>query len=371
MRVLIVAPVAPPYGGMALQAAQVDRLLTGEGVAVTFLPSNAPLPASLHPLERLRGVRTGLRAIVIWFRLWRVMPSIDVVHIFAASWLYFFVVVYPAVIVGRIHRKRVLINYRGGEAGRFFAMFAWSARPAFRLATVVTAPSEYLQKIIQAHFDIGVSVVRNIVNSSAFEYRARGTFAPKLLVTRHLEAIYDVASIVKAFQIVQHDNPEASLSIVGSGTEGAELRRLVARLRLKNVEFLGEVAHRDLPAIYSRADIYVNASLVDNFPGALLEASAAGLPIVSTAAGGIPFIYEHGRTALLVTQGDYRGLAAAIEQILRHPTMAVEMAHAALALAQSCTWSSVREQLFGAYGLHSSQISAHEERGTRPECAAG
>ena len=69
------------------------------------------------------------------------------------------------------------------------------------------------------------------------------------------------------------------------------------------MRFLGYVDRQKLPAIYSECDILLNASRVDNFPGSLLDASAAGLAVVSTNAGGIPFIYTDGENALLVEVG--------------------------------------------------------------------
>jgi len=115
----------------------------------------------------------------------------------------------------------------------------------------------------------------------------------------------------------------------------------------------------------------VNASLVDNFPGALLEASAAGLVVVTTAAGGIPFIYENGRTAFLVKPGDSSALAESIEYILEHRGVAMRMAEAARTVASPCEWSEVRKQLFYAYGCSAESISAGAASLNGAGCAAG
>ena len=371
MRVLVIAPVPPPYGGMALQAQQLERLLRGDGVEVSTLASNFALPSALRVLDRVPVVRTCLRAGLIWVKLWARVRHVDVVHIFAASWLYFFVAVYPAVVVGWARGKRVVVNYRGGEAKDFFRRYGWLAVPAFKLAGVVTAPSEFLAGVIRRRFDVPVSIVPNILDSSLFPYRRRTAIRPRLLVTRHLEKIYDVESVLKAFGSVQARYPEASLWIAGGGSQEAHLRSKTVALNLANVRFLGEVAHRDLPAVYDQCDIYVNASLVDNFPGALVEGSAAGLVVVTTAPGGIPFIYESGRTAMLVAPGDWQGLARAVEHVLEQPSAALAMTDAGVAVARACDWTEVRKRLFDAYGFPSETGSAGRETLDGARCTAG
>jgi len=350
-RVLLVAPAPPPYGGMALQAEKLDKLLRGEGVAISWLASNFPLPAALKPLERIPGIRTVLRALLIWPKLWTRADAVDVVHILAASWAYFFLVVCPAVVTGRLKGKRVVLNYRGGEAGRFFRLFGWAAAPAFRWADSITAPSEFLAKVIRERFDVSVSIVPNILDTRIFRFRLRPSIQPKLLVSRHLEKPYDIESVLRAFAQVQEHYPQSSLWIAGTGSEQQRLRRLSADWNLRNVRFLGHVAHQDLPAVYDQCDIYLNASRVDNFPGALLEASAAGLVMVSTAAGGIPFIYEHEKTALLVEPGNWQELAAAVRKVLQNPSLALKMTTAGALLAHACDWREVREPLYQAYGF--------------------
>jgi glycosyltransferase involved in cell wall biosynthesis len=160
-----------------------------------------------------------------------------------------------------------------------------------------------------------------------------------------------VESALKAFREVLAKHPEASLWIGGSGTQEDRLRGLASEWKLRNVRFLGQVAAEDLPAIYDQCDILLNASLVDNFPGALLEASAAGLAVVTTAAGGIPFIYTHQENALLVSPGDWRGLAQAVERVLADPALGRELTMNGAALARRCDWREVRKPLYESYGF--------------------
>ncbi len=359
-RVLLFAPVPPPYGGMALQAGQLHRNLLEDGVEADLFAANFPLPGWLRQAERVPGLRTALRFLLIWPKLWRAAGPCEVVHILAASWEYFFLAVYPAVLVGRLRRKRLVVNYRGGDARRFFRWFGWAATPVLRMADRITAPSRFVAEALTSRFGVAVDLVPNLVNTRRFRFRRREALRPKLLVTRHLEKIYDVATAIRAFRAIERAHPDAALWIAGAGTEEAALRALAADL--EGVRFLGRVDHAELPAIYDQCDILLNTSTVDNFPGSLLEASAAGLAIVSTDAGGIPFLYEHGRSALLVRPGDAEAAAAAVEDLLRLPGLAAALTGEAAEIARSCEWEQVRRRLYRSYGWE--QRAAGQPDGT-------
>jgi len=350
-RVLLVAPSPPPYGGMAIQARLLEELLRRDGHSVVFFPSNIPFPEWIRFLDRLRYVRTVVRLVMIWMTLWRKIRQAEVVHVFAASWVYFFAVVCPAVLYGRLQGKQVILNYRGGDARQFFRVYGWAVKPVFTLASVVSAPSQFLATVIRDCFRVPVLIVPNILNGSVFQYRQRIAFQAKMLVTRHLEKIYDVESALKALRKLQERYPEASLWIAGTGSQEEYLRGLVSTWNLKNVRFLGHVSHADLAGIYDQCDILLNASRVDNFPGALLEASGAGLVVVSTCAGGIPFMFENGKSALLVQPGDWEGLARAVESVLQCPSLAPSLVAQASALARECDWKQVRLSVYKAYGF--------------------
>jgi glycosyltransferase involved in cell wall biosynthesis len=350
-RVLLVAPSPPPYGGMGLQARLLERELGLERNSVVFFPSNFPFPERLSFLNRLHGVRTLVRVIMMYLRLWRQARETEVIHVLAASWFYFFLVVWPAVIVGRVRGKRVVLSYHGGEAARFFRWFGWMARVIFKWADIITAPSAFLAEVIQSRFGTPVLIVPNILDLSKFRHRHRNSLQPKMLVTRHLERIYEVESVLRAFKTVQERYPGASLWVAGTGSEEEHLRRMVSEWNLANVRFLGYIAHGELPAIYDQCDILLNASRVDNFPGALLEGSAAGLVVVSTRAGGIPCIYTHGKNALLVEPGAWAELALAVEKVLDEPSLAQNLTREGAVLARQFEWKNVRRLVYQAYGF--------------------
>lgn len=362
-KVLLIAPEVPPYGGVALQAQLLLELIGREEVPVALLPSNLAFPARLRFAGHLRGLRPFLRSILFCRRLWAMLDDVQVVHILACSWLYFFVVVCPAIVISRLRGKRVILNYHGGQADEFLRFYGLLVRPFFRMADAVTAPSAFLVEVIGRRIGVPVEIVANIVDLDAFRYRKRASLQPKMVVTRHLEKLYDIESVIRAFREVQRRYPDASLSIAGTGQEEKRLRDLVRAWQLQNVTFLGYVPHRELPALYDRCDILLNASLADNLPGSLVEAAAAGLVVVSTGVGGIPYMFESGRNALLVPAGDWAGLVSAVFRVLEDPVLASHITEEALRECPRYAWTSVWQSLSSVYGFD-------RDTGGRPEPSA-
>jgi len=122
--------------------------------------------------------------------------------------------------------------------------------------------------------------------------------------------------------------PDATFDIVGSGSE---LEPLLARARARGVtsafRFLG---HRDdVPERLADADIFVLPSRSEALPNAVLEAMASGLPIVTTAVGGMLELIDHGRTGLLAAAGDAASLAEQIARVMLDPAFAARLGRAA------------------------------------------
>jgi glycosyltransferase involved in cell wall biosynthesis len=343
---------------MAIQAALLHDLMAADGRYVEFLPSNQPLDGWFSVFGRIPGFRPVFRSLLLCARLWRTLPRTAVVHVLACSWLYFFFVVWPVVVLCRLRRTRIVMNYHGGEADEFLRSYGCLTRPAFRMADVVTVPSGFLGKVIQSRMQVQTEIVPNIIRCDAFTYRQRRPVRPRMLVTRHLEALYDVEAVIRAFAEVCRSYPDASLQIVGNGSQESHLRGLAASLGLENVVFMGHIPYSDLPGVYDTADILLNASRADNFPGSLVEAAVAGLVIISTGVGGIPYLFEDERSALLVQPGDWAGMAAAIDRVLRNPELASRLTNEAFRDCKRFDWAAVRRSLYAAYGFehHSSDL---------------
>jgi glycosyltransferase involved in cell wall biosynthesis len=358
-KVWIVAPASPPYGGMSLQAEKLAQKLAGEGVAVEVLPTNPTPPMGLAFVSRIPGLRTALREVQYLWSLRAIRRGKGVVHHLSASDLFFFLHSAPLLLLAKGARSKLVLNYRGGKADGFLKSWSWVVVPLLRRAGEVAVPSAYLQRVF-GRYGISCSLLPNIADTELFAFRERRELAPRLFVSRHLEPMYDTECVLRAFRRIQQAVPEATLGIAGDGVERSRLQGLVREWGLGGVTFYGAVPYAHLPALYGQHDIYINGSRVDNFPGALVEAACAGLPIVTTRAGGIPEMIEHGRNGLLADIGDDQGLAANVLQLLREPEVAHNMARAARTWAEQFSWRSILPLLLQTYGF-SAEPSGRED----------
>lgn len=348
MRVALIGPLPPPSGGMANQTLQLQRLLLEADVEVELVQVNAPYRPQW--ISGLRGLRALARLLPYLYQLWGALGRADVAHVMANSGWSWHLFAVPAIWVGRLRGTPVVVNYRGGFAGEFLTRQAAWVRFSMRRAARLIVPSGYLRAVFAEH-GVAAEIVPNIVDTARFNPDvASADVPPVILVTRNLEPIYDNASAIRALALVKAQVPQAQLIVAGSGQEESRLKQLAESLGLSDsVRFTGRVETADMPDLYRSARVSLNPSTVDNMPNSVLEALAAGVPVVSTRVGGVPYIVEHDKTALLVEPGAVPEMAAAIVRILTEPALAQRLRAAGLAEAQMYTWSKIKPVLFKVY----------------------
>lgn len=345
--IALVSEMAPPPGGMAVQAALLAAGLESAGHRVIPVRTN-PLPhhSWLRAAPWLRGVVNTM--LFLAHMAWR-LPRAQCVHLFSHSYLSFFLFSAPTILYARLLGKRLLLHYHGGAAGDFLRRAGWLARPLLRLAHQRIVPSGFLETVFRAH-GLTCIQIENILPVETFPFRERRPLRPVLLMARHLEPVYNCACGLRAFAEVRRAHAEARLLLAGEGSERHALMRLARELGVDDaVEFLGNVDGADMPRLFDRAEIYLNSSRVDNQPISLLEALACGLPVVSTAVGGIPWMVRHEHSALLASDDDASGLAACILRLLDDPQLAGNLIRHGRDEAARYTWKFVYNKLSPLY----------------------
>lgn len=349
LRVCLVGPSLDIVGG---QSIILDRLLARfrqtPGVEVSFIAVNPRLAGPLRLLQRVKFVRTVVTSVAYVASLLARVRGADVVHAFSASYWSYLLAPVPAMLVGRLYGKAVVLNYHSGEADDHLARWR-SAKLFAGLAHRIVVPSGYLEDVFARH-GLQASAVYNFIEAERIPHRSRGALRPRFLSNRNLEGLYNVACTIRAFARIQARVPEAELVVAGDGSERGALERLVAALGLRQVQFLGRVAPEAMPKLYDAADVYLNSPDIDNMPSSILEAYAAGLPVVTTDAGGIPYLVRHDSTGLMVPIGDDAALA---EQALRLLGDAALVERLTQRARQEClslyVWPAVRDAWLQLY----------------------
>ncbi len=350
-RPINVAIVAPSLGILGGQAVQADRLLAGwkgdPHVRAWLVPVNPAPPGPLRHLVRVKYARTLVTQGTYWPTLVRELRRADVVHVFSASYFSFLLAPLPAILVARLLGRPVVLNYRSGEAPDHLRRSA-IARVAIRTCERNAVPSSFLAGVFAEH-DIPSRIIPNTIDVDRFAFRARAPLRPALVSTRNLEPMYNVALTLEAFKQVQARFSNATLALVGAGSQEAALKDLAARLALRGVSFLGRRAPEDMPEVYASADVYVQTPDIDNMPSSVLEAFASGNPVVSTSVGGVPAILEDEVQGLLAPAGDADAVARQVLRLLEEPPLAARLARTARESCERYRWPHIRAQWLALY----------------------
>jgi glycosyltransferase involved in cell wall biosynthesis len=348
LNVAIVAPSMRILGGQAVQAERLLDAWAGDSeVRAWLVPINPTLPRPLRQLERVKYARTIATQLAYWPLLIRELGRADIVHVFSASYFSFLLAPLPATLIARLMSKPVLINYRSGEAPDHLKRSA-IARATLRATDCNVVPSRFLRDVF-ASFGLSAEVVPNIVDVDRFAFRLRAPLRPRLLSTRSFEPMYNVACTLRAFARVQARFPDASLTLAGTGSQEAALRRLAAELNLRKVRFAGAVPPAEIWRYYADADIYIQTPNIDNMPSSVMEAFASGCAVVSTDAGGVPAILTDGVHGLLVPCGDDSAAAGRILRLLEEPDLARTLTMQARESCGEYRWSEVRGRWLSLY----------------------
>lgn len=206
----------------------------------------------------------------------------------------------------------------GGPAS---VLYRWAERFLRPLTTVTVCVADSERRAgLAAHTcdERTTVVIRNGVDPAGFQTRGDRSGRPRLVTVGRLQAPKDAVTLVRALAALRGRPFEAVL--VGDGPDRPAVEEEVRRLELESaVELLGE--RDEVPQLLGSADVFVLSSHSEGLPISILEAMAAGLPVVASNVGGVPEVVVDGDTGLLVPPGDPQSLAAAIERLLEDPVL--------------------------------------------------
>ena len=346
--VLMIGPSLDFVGGQAVQA---SRLVSALGrlpqLTLTFFPISPRLPKILGWAARIPFVRTFISFASYVCKLPYEVYRHDVIHIFTAGLSSYTLWTIPALFFGRLFRKKLIINYRDGQAEQHLTEWR-TAIPTISLADRVVTPSGFLVDVF-GKYGIQAQSIVNVIDVQQFRYRKRRKLRPVFMTNRMLEPLYNVGCVLRAFAIIQAKYPEASLTVAHDGCCRPALQELARDLQLRNTRFIGKVSQDQIPDLYDSADVYLMSPNIDNMPGTLLECFASGLPAVTTAAGGIPYIAKDRESALFVAVNDHEALAAGAIELLENEHLVEHLTQHALREVEKYHWKPVRDQWAALY----------------------
>ena len=193
-----------------------------------------------------------------------------------------------------------------------------------------------------------------------------------ILFVGRLEYRKGLGYLLRAYEQLKPLYPNLRLIIAGDGPLRRWYGNFLARKQLPDVVMAGYVAADQLPRYYASADIFCSPATGDeSFGIVLLEAMAAGRPIVATNIEGFRGVVTHGREALLVDRKSKRQLAYALETLINGPELRQDLARAGLATVQQYDWDRVIDQVTDVYRQAQSQFTPMPKARLEPSLSSG
>jgi phosphatidylinositol alpha-mannosyltransferase len=179
-----------------------------------------------------------------------------------------------------------------------------------------------------------------------------------LFVGRH-EPRKGLLDLLKAYRILRKTGCNCRLLVVGTGPQEREARRYVMTRRMVGVEFLGRVSDEAKAQLFRTADVFVSpATGGESFGIVLLEAMAAGAPIVASDIHGYKGVVKRGAQALLVPPREPKAIAAATARLLADPGLRAAMSESGQARAEEFSWDRVTGRVEAYYGFVIRRLAA-------------
>jgi phosphatidylinositol alpha-mannosyltransferase len=266
-----------------------------------------------------------------------------------------------AVNVGTFHA------YRGSYYGYFYGRPV--LRHVFNSLDARIAVSRAAKRFVRQYFMAPYRIIPNGVEIERFNPSRVRPFPelsdgePNILFVGRPEKRKGVGYLLRAYPRIKAAFPTARFIVVGAGDwENSKYRAYIERNRMRDILIVGRVSDEDLPRYHRSAHVFCAPAVEgESFGIVLLEAMAAGLPIVATSIEGDAEVLTHRGEGLLVPPRDPGALADAVCELLEDRDLAAEMGARGLCTAARYSWESVAEQVLDLYvktGLRTASYAA-------------
>ncbi len=357
MRVALACPYAwDDPGGVQVQVRELAERLRDGGHEVLVLapartaptepwvravgrPLDIPYNASNAPIDPRPWSRAAVRHALAGF-------GPDVVHAHqptAPSTGLWATLEARAPVVGTFHS--------GAGRARLYDLAAPVLRRVMRRLAIRTAVSERAAAFEHQRIGGIFEVIPNGLDVVRFSKAQPADLGPgrKLLFVGRLDARKGFSTALQAFQVLAELHEDLRLVIVGDGPEGSVVATLGEDLR-ERVTMLGAVRNADLPPLATSCDLYLGPAMGgESFGVVLIEAMAAGLPVVASDIAGYDEVVTDGVDGLLVPPGDPDALASAAGRILEDAELAERLATAGRERAAAFDWSVILPAIEDVY----------------------
>ena len=216
----------------------------------------------------------------------------------------------------------------------------------FSKAAVNISPSHYLMDAFQ-EYGYDVEYIPNYIDTENYPSSIRSKLRPRLLYVRSFHKIYNPEMAVNVLKKLSIDYPDIELCMVGPDKDGSKARveQLAESLGVGDkLTVTGRLSKEEWIKLSGKYDIFINTTNFDNLPVSVIEAMCLGFPVVSTNAGGLPYLIKDNVDGMLVNLGDDEAMVSCIKRLVEDADLAGNMSKTAIEKGKSFDWKNIQGQ---------------------------
>ncbi|MEO0082253.1 MAG: glycosyltransferase family 4 protein [candidate division WOR-3 bacterium] len=313
---------------------QVYRI--GTGLLVRSNKSFARVPIAWRPVHRVKRYFAAER--------------FNIIHIHGSL-----APTLPLVAIRASESVNVITLHSDYQRSIPYVLFWPEFRPYFHHLHGLVAVSERARDSTARYFPGPYRIIPNAVDVETFRPDVTpipelDNGRPKVLFLGRFEPRKGLKYLLMAMPEIVRQVPDVQLIVVGAGLFGYAYKGYLDKEVEEHVHWAGLVPNDARPHYYASCDVYCSPAIgFESFGIVLLEAMASAKPVVASDIEGYRKVLEHGREGLLVPPRDVDGIAAAIVQLLKDPTLRQKMGAAGRQKALRYSWSRVADQVESLY----------------------
>ena len=279
---------------------------------------------------------------VVWWR-----PNLTMIHVGSNASLYRKAVF---ITVADWLGQRVVTHFHAGDFDHYYEQqsnlgrrfIQTGLRRSHKLIAVSQAAAQRLRQLLP---DADIVMIPNGIKTQEFApiVRERDGYV-RVLFVGGMGKLKGENDLIQALGLAAKRAPQLRISLLGHGAEGVATLCDECGIH-SHIEHLGPVPHAERAQFFRNADIFVLPSYGEGMPMAVLEAMAAGLPVIATHVGGIPELITHGAEGFLIRPGDIQDLAERIVRLANDQNLRSQMGQLALKKVQQFEEQHVMERL--------------------------
>lgn len=208
------------------------------------------------------------------------------------------------------------------------------------------APSNYLKYEFEKR-GYKTNFIPNLIEIDKYTFKKREQIKPNILYVRAFDKIYNPTMAIKVLFEVKKKYPLAKLCMIGPKKDNTleQCKSLAKKLNIINdIEFTGVLSKEQWHKKSEDYDLFINTTNFDNTPVSVMEIMALGLPVISTNAGGLPYLIDHEIDGILVNKNDVTGMCNSIIELLNNPKKIHMLTENARKKVEKFDWKFVKQQ---------------------------